>query len=85
MSYPQFLTQTSLKKLLKESDPFSVSTVTIYTFKLTLSDISNISEFSLPPARMNLFFTYAVFSKDISLGRVFFNLIAEADDDRLLK
>ena len=85
MSYPQFLTQTSLKKLLKESDPFSVSIVTIYTFKLTLSGISNISEFSLPPARMNLFFTYAVFSKDISLGRVFFNLIAEADDDRLLK
>ena len=53
---PNFLRQASKKEWLKESNAFSMSTVTIYSLKFKTLLISNISDISLPPSPMNLFF-----------------------------
>ena len=65
---------------LKVSNVFSVSTVTIYPLKLKILLISNISDISLPPSPMNLFFTYAFCWYDIKSGRGSFHLVARAFD-----
>ena len=55
-----------------------MSTITTYPLKLKMFLISNISDISLPPSPMNLFFTYAVCWHDIKSGKVSFNLVARA-------
>ena len=69
-----------VKKWLKESNAFSMSTATTDPLKLKTLLISNIPYISLPSSPINLFFTYAVCWHDIKFGRVSFNLVARAFD-----
>ena len=62
---PHFLRQASKKEWLKESNVFSMPTVTIYPLMLKTILISNIFDLSLPPSPMNLFFTHTVCWHDI--------------------
>ena len=60
MTKSAFLRQASNKEWLKESNSFSMLSVTIYRRKLKTLLISSIPDKSLPPYPMNIFFIYAV-------------------------
>ena len=75
---PIFQKTTSKSPWSSESKAFSISTVNKWQSMLNLSEISKISEISLPPLPMYLCWTYAVCCKAIRDGSADFSFAATA-------
>ena len=72
-----FLRQASKNEFFKESNAFSMSTVTIYHLKLKMLLISDISVISLPLSPINLFLIHKICWYNTKSVTVSFDLVIE--------